>query len=59
MGTQNIRLFGLNPIWAHNLFVLWAFGFLTVGDPMLDRPKCASISSHLSLFLIESPFCFL
>ena len=49
MGTQNIRLFGLNPIWAHNLFVLWAFGFPTVGGPMLGRPKYTSISSPFTL----------
>ena len=59
MCTQTIKLLGLAPIWAHNLFVLWAFGFLTVSGPMLDRPKYASISSHLSLFLTESLFCFL
>ena len=59
MCTQTIKPLGLTPIWAHNLFVLWAFGFPTVSGPMLDRPKYASIFSHLSLFLTESLFCFL
>ena len=46
MRTQNIRLLGLTLIWAHNLFVLWAFGFPTVGGLILGRPKYASISSQ-------------
>ena len=57
--AQNIWLLGLTSTWAHNLFVLWAFGFPTVGDPLLGRPKHTSISSSLSLFLTKSLLCFL
>ena len=39
MRTQNIRLLGLTLIWAHNLFVLWAFGFPTVGGLMLGQAQ--------------------
>ena len=59
MRTQNIWLLGLTSIWAHNLFVLWAFEFSIVGAPMFGRPKYTYISLHLSLFLIESLFCSL
>ena len=52
--TQNIWLLVLTFTWAHNLFVLWAFGFPTVSGPMLSRPKYTSISLRLSLFLTES-----
>ena len=52
--TQNIWLLGLASTWAHNLFVLWAFGFPTVGGSMLGRPKYTSISLSFSLFLTES-----
>ena len=54
--TQNIWLLGLTSIWAHNLFVLWAFEFSIVGGPMFDRPKYTYISLRLSLFLTESLF---
>ena len=57
--TQDIWLLGLISTWAHNLFVLLAFGFPTEGGPMLDRPKYTTISSRLSLFLTESLICFL
>ena len=50
---------GLTSTWAHNLFVLWAFGFPTVGGSMLDRPKYTHISSNFSLSLTESLFCSL
>ena len=45
--TQNIWLLGLTSIWAHNLFVLWAFGFPTVGGSMLGRPEYAFISPSI------------
>ena len=57
--AQNIWLLGLTSTWAHNLFVLWASGFPTVGDPLLGRPKHTSISSSLSLFLTKPLLCFL
>ena len=56
---QNMWLLGLTSTWAHNLFVLWAFRFPTVGGPMLSRPKYPSISSRLSPFLAESLICSL
>ena len=37
-GTQNTRPLGSSPIWAHNLFVSWAFGFPTMGGSMLGVP---------------------
>ena len=57
MHTQNIWLLGITSTWAHNLFVLWAFGFPTVGGSILGKPKYTSISSRLSLFLTESLLC--
>ena len=57
--TQNIWLLGLTSTWAHNLFVLWAFGFPTVGGPMIGKPKYAFVSSRLSLFLTKSLLCSL
>ena len=45
--AQNIWLLGLTSIWVHNLFVLWAFGFPTVGGFMLGRPEYALISSSI------------
>ena len=54
MHTQNIWLLGLTSTWAHNRLVLWAFGFPSVGGPMLGKPKYTSISSRLSFFLTES-----
>ena len=57
MHTQNIWLLGITSTWAHNLFVLWAFRFPTVGGSILGIPKYTSISSRLSLFLTESLIC--
>ena len=57
--TQNIWLLGLTSTQAHNRLVLWAFGFPSVGGPMLGKPKYTSISSRLSLFLTEPLICSL
>ena len=54
--TQNIWLLGLTFTCAHNLFVLWAFEFPTMGGSMLDIPKYTPIFPSLSLFLTESLF---
>ena len=57
--TQNIWILSLTSIWAHNLFVLWVFGFPTMGGPMLGRPKYTYISSRLFLFPTKSLPCSL
>ena len=59
MRTQNIWLLGLTSIWAHNLFVSWAFEFPNVGGSMLGRPRYPSISSSFSLFLTDLLLCSL
>ena len=45
--APNVRLLGLTFAQAHNLFVLWAFEFSTVGGPILG---C------LSMLLLLKPF---
>ena len=59
MRAQFVWSMGLTSMWAHNLFVLWAFVFPTVGGPMLSRPKYNSISLSLSPSLAGSLLCAL
>ena len=51
---------GLNLYFSsQSICFVWAFGFPTVGGPMLGRPKYTSVSSCLNLFLIESLLYYL
>ena len=47
MRTQNVWQLGLTSIWAHNLFVLWAFEFPIAGGSMLGRLEYTLISPSI------------
>ena len=56
--VPKVWLLGLISTWARNLFVLWAFGFPTMGGPMLgnlDTPRFTQtiLSTSQSYFLSE------
>ena len=62
MWVPKVWLLGLISTWAHNLFVLWAFGFPIMGDPMLGSLNTLQFTQTLlstSQSFFQSDYSFL
>ena len=62
MWVPKVWLLCLISTWAHNLFVLWAFGFPIMGDPMLGSLNTLRFTQTLlstSQSFFQSDYSFL